>query len=202
MRELFARWAKPKPELSNEIIIVTHVTQPSGFGLQEYPSKINDVTHVTRVTQKKYQSENYAGQGPADAEVFSDLLKNRVTRVTRVTDAISLDNSCNPTCNPRVTRVTFPESLDNYCSPLLWPDELRENFEERAAIMEFDGGLTRQEAEQQAAEIVKAAHTGRLPAHLEPGAQAMAGRLVAGGWTPSQAAELARSILADRHRLN
>jgi hypothetical protein len=32
-------------------------------------------------------------------------------------------------------------------TPRSWPDDLREAFEERAAIMEFDGGLTRDEAE-------------------------------------------------------
>lgn len=29
-----------------------------------------------------------------------------------------------------------------------WPDNIREEFEERAAIMEYDGGLSRQEAER------------------------------------------------------
>ena len=33
-----------------------------------------------------------------------------------------------------------------------WSEELREEFEERAAIMEYDGGLLRDEAEQKAYE--------------------------------------------------
>lgn len=35
----------------------------------------------------------------------------------------------------------------------LSPDAERDTFEERAAIMEFDGGLSREEAERQAIEI-------------------------------------------------
>ena len=34
-----------------------------------------------------------------------------------------------------------------------WPPDLREAYEERAAIMEFDGGLPREEAERQAAQL-------------------------------------------------
>lgn len=34
-------------------------------------------------------------------------------------------------------------------------DIYRELFEERAAIMEFDGGMSREEAERKAGEIVK-----------------------------------------------
>lgn len=34
------------------------------------------------------------------------------------------------------------------------PDELREEYEERAAIIEFDGGLSRSEAERRAYEAV------------------------------------------------
>lgn len=36
-----------------------------------------------------------------------------------------------------------------------WPDELRELFEERAAILEFDGGLERSDADRQAEEYVR-----------------------------------------------
>lgn len=36
-----------------------------------------------------------------------------------------------------------------------WPEELREQWEERAAIMEYDGGLTRKEAEFLAYERIK-----------------------------------------------
>lgn len=38
-----------------------------------------------------------------------------------------------------------------------------EAFEERAAIMEFDGGLTRKEAERLAFEIVYKKHFGKMP---------------------------------------
>ena len=43
----------------------------------------------------------------------------------------------------------------------LWSDLDRELFEERAAIMEFDGGLTRDEAEQAAAVDVTVQRRGR-----------------------------------------
>ncbi len=35
-----------------------------------------------------------------------------------------------------------------------WPEDWRAEFEERAAIMEFDGGLSREDAEIQAYEDV------------------------------------------------
>jgi hypothetical protein len=38
-----------------------------------------------------------------------------------------------------------------------WPEDAREHFEERAAIMEYDGGLTRAEAERRAEAEVRAA---------------------------------------------
>lgn len=37
-----------------------------------------------------------------------------------------------------------------------WPAEARDRFEERAAIMEFDGGLTRANAERRAEQITRA----------------------------------------------
>lgn len=38
-----------------------------------------------------------------------------------------------------------------------WPEDLRADFEERAAIMEFDGGLPRPMAERRAYQIVRSA---------------------------------------------
>ena len=42
-----------------------------------------------------------------------------------------------------------------------WPPTWRDTFEERAAIMEYDGALDRSEAERRAAEIVRADYAGR-----------------------------------------
>jgi len=39
-----------------------------------------------------------------------------------------------------------------------WPEEWRERFEERAAIMEYDGGLPRPEAERRAEVLVREAY--------------------------------------------
>jgi hypothetical protein len=39
-----------------------------------------------------------------------------------------------------------------------WPEEWLEAFIERAGIMEFDGGLPRQEAERRAEELVRASY--------------------------------------------
>lgn len=36
------------------------------------------------------------------------------------------------------------------------PQDVREDFEERAALMEFEGGLTRAEAEERAFQIAEA----------------------------------------------
>lgn len=95
MREAFARWAR----LCNP---VTHSDNP---GLQKIACNIEDVTHVTRVTPKNNNSEK-TGAPPTpggDTVSIQTLAKNRVTWVTPVTNAESLDNSCNPTCSPRVT---------------------------------------------------------------------------------------------------
>lgn len=40
--------------------------------------------------------------------------------------------------------------------PSSWPQDARDEWNERAAIMEFDGGLTRERAEQEAELIVRA----------------------------------------------
>jgi hypothetical protein len=39
--------------------------------------------------------------------------------------------------------------------PKQWPAHLRELWEERAAILEYDGGLSRDEAERQARELIQ-----------------------------------------------
>lgn len=44
------------------------------------------------------------------------------------------------------------ESLEDFRERL---ERIREDFEERAAIMEYDGGLTREEAESEARRITK-----------------------------------------------
>ncbi len=49
--------------------------------------------------------------------------------------------------NFKALRIGSPTSPTNLKD---WPEELREEFEERAAIMEFDGGLSRDEAEMAA----------------------------------------------------
>ena len=36
-----------------------------------------------------------------------------------------------------------------------WPDRWREDFEERAGIMEYDGGITKEEAEAQAEWVLR-----------------------------------------------
>lgn len=56
----------------------------------------------------------------------------------------------------------FPATTEEL--PLLprdWPDEWQEMYVERAAIMEFDGGLSRQEAEHRAEEIICAVYRRR-----------------------------------------
>ena len=43
-----------------------------------------------------------------------------------------------------------------------WPEDWQEKFEEQADIMEFDGGLTRQQAEEWAETIVRAFYKTRF----------------------------------------
>lgn len=100
MREAFARWVRPA-----EGQAVTHVTQAAYQGLQELPSDIGEVTHATQVTQEKHQSEQISAPGPSApaSEIIPESLKNKVTRVTPVTEQKSLDISCNPNSEGWVT---------------------------------------------------------------------------------------------------
>lgn len=51
--------------------------------------------------------------------------------------------------------MTLPPDLAD------WPEDAREEWEERAAIMEYDGGATRADAEMLAEERVRARWEGR-----------------------------------------
>lgn len=61
-----------------------------------------------------------------------------------------------------------------------WPDDAVDAFEERAAIMEFDGGLTRAHAERESERLVRLDHTRAFVAQLAlasfPDAAAVASR--------------------------
>jgi len=46
--------------------------------------------------------------------------------------------------------VTLPDHIDD------WPPDARENYEERAGIMEHHGGMERRQAERLAERIVRA----------------------------------------------
>ena len=48
--------------------------------------------------------------------------------------------------------VTLPDDVND------WPEDWQDEFEERAAIMEYDGNLSRDEAEQWAETIIRAFH--------------------------------------------
>ena len=53
--------------------------------------------------------------------------------------------------------LALPRDVDD------WPDSARESFEERAAILEFDGGLARVTAEREAARLVRVRFAGIAP---------------------------------------
>ena len=61
-----------------------------------------------------------------------------------------------------------------------WPVDTLDDFEERAAIMQFDGGLTRDRAEHEAERLVRVDHTRAFVAQLAlasvPDAAAVASR--------------------------
>jgi hypothetical protein len=65
---------------------------------------------------------------------------------------IIIDQFGDANASKRVTFPTKPEAdAKAYKSSLSWlPSEDREVFEERAAIIEFEGGLDREEAERKA----------------------------------------------------
>lgn len=66
-----------------------------------------------------------------------------------------------------------------------WPEDRRADFEERAAIMEFDGGLVREVAEREAERLVRLEHTRAFVARtalvVQPEAAAVAGERPGGG---------------------
>jgi hypothetical protein len=60
-------------------------------------------------------------------------------------------------------RVDLIDLLQSNLPPRVadWPDARREAYEERAAILEYEAGLPRDEAEQRAREMVLHKHGGR-----------------------------------------
>jgi len=50
-----------------------------------------------------------------------------------------------------------------------WPAPARDRFEERAAIMEFDGGLTRPAAEREAEKLTRAQWSETVRRHRSQG---------------------------------
>jgi hypothetical protein len=61
----------------------------------------------------------------------------------------------------------------------VWPPDVREAFEERAANLEFDGGLAREVAEREAERLVRVEHARAFVARnalvVQPAAAAVAG---------------------------
>lgn len=66
-----------------------------------------------------------------------------------------------------------------------WSPDLRDAFEERAAIMQFDGGLAREVAEREAERLVRFEHArafvARVALVVQPEAAAVAGERPGGG---------------------
>lgn len=66
-----------------------------------------------------------------------------------------------------------------------WPAEARERFEERAGILEFDGGLLREVAEREAERLERVTHAlafvSRNALVVQPDAAAVAGTRPGGG---------------------
>jgi hypothetical protein len=66
-----------------------------------------------------------------------------------------------------------------------WSPDLRDAFEERAAILQFDGGLAREVAEREAERLVRVEHArafvARVALVVQPEAAAVAGERPGGG---------------------
>jgi len=64
------------------------------------------------------------------------------------------DNRAQDASRQDSSQESSPSSPECYHIPVdNWPPYLREAYEERVAIMEFDGELPREEAERQAAQL-------------------------------------------------
>lgn len=201
MREAFARWA------------CNPVTQLPGEGLQENNSNISCVTHVTHVTQEKQQPQLCTGVAPVQA-AEADLNKNRVTRVTRVTNQESLDKSCNPNIRGRVTglqNATEGLTADEWREAEAWPVPTGRTFlamlhHLEAQGADYDAATVR--AYQTTKDLI--AHLGgpvqlksdgdwpALPAGVYMEVTNAKDRLVADGYAPERAQELAEAIVAGR----
>lgn len=77
----------------------------------------------------------------------------RASQIACAKPPIPLSNSAAPSASQHVGTPVQPLPGD----VAAWPEDAREHFEERAAIMEYDGGLTRAEAERRAEAEVRAA---------------------------------------------
>ncbi len=78
-----------------------------------------------------------------------------------VAKRVNGDPHCNPSSLPYIDtrgRLVIPFDCPNkyryWAGGQTVRDTLKEIFEERAAIMQFDGGMTREQAEEEAARIV------------------------------------------------
>ena len=106
------------------------------------------------IIKKTRETGATRGNKPLDANVFK---VSRVLKTVSPCNNIREDRGDNEKMSPPVSLNNFkgetPKGSERLTSPLpslVSPEEIRFEFEERAAIFEYEGGFTRKEAEERA----------------------------------------------------
>ena len=111
---------------------------------------------------KEFEAKTTAGTRTIAAGTVLDLGEEKARKliaagVARVAEAVPFNPDSLPYLDNRgrlVIPFDCPPKYRYWAGGQSVRDTLKEIFEERAAIMEFDGGLTREQAEEEAARIV------------------------------------------------
>ena len=136
-KELKNYGIKPKPVRLGEAVKRGYDRPPVAEAVRHY-------CHIEQETEKSGAAPPFQGVTVLQVNETARLQgKQGVTKEKNVT----LQNRPNPTESAECNTVTLPKGV---APPLT--DETQDAFQERAAILEYDAGLTRQEAETQAAD--------------------------------------------------
>lgn len=102
---------------------------------------------------KEFEAKTAAGSRTITAGTVLDLSPEKAERLVRAGIAAGVDEKARPRLEGETLVIPFnaPVKYRWWQDGQPVEETLRELFEERAAIMEIDGGLSREEAEREAA---------------------------------------------------
>ena len=111
---------------------------------------------------RDFQAKTTTGNRTITAGTVLDLAEDKAGKliaagIVKVVEEVSFNPASLPSLDQRgrlVIPFDCPPKYRYWAGGQTVQETLRELFEERAGIMQFDGGLSREEAEKQAARIV------------------------------------------------